>query len=50
MLTILALYHSYSDGDNAFLLEHFARAKALADWLIARRQTSLRDFGPEDPR
>jgi hypothetical protein len=44
------LYHSCSDGDSAFLLKHFARAKALADWLIARRETALRDFGAEDPR
>jgi len=32
MLTILALYHSYS-GDDATLLRHFAKAKALANWL-----------------
>jgi hypothetical protein len=55
MLTILALYHSYSDkgsddDTNAFLLRHFARAKALADWLIARRRTSLADFPSDDPR
>ena len=33
MLTILALYHSYS-GDDALLLKHFAKAKALADWCV----------------
>jgi hypothetical protein len=48
MLTILALYHSYS-GDDAFLLTHFAKAKALADWLTARRATSL-GYGRDDPR
>ena len=53
MLTILALYHSYSDSDgdsDAFLLRHFARAKAIADWLIARRRTSLAEFAADDPR
>jgi hypothetical protein len=51
MLTILALYHSYSDGDSrAFLLRHFAKAKALADWLIARRWSSLAEFSSDDPR
>ena len=49
MLTILALYHSYS-GDDATLLRHFAKAKALADWLRARRETSLAEFTPDDPR
>jgi hypothetical protein len=49
MLTILALYYSYSDGDDALLLEHFDKAKALADLLIARRTTSLQ-YGPDDPR
>ena len=48
-----ALYHTYSDVDDdsgAFLLRHFARAKALAEWLIARRRTSLADFSAGDPR
>ena len=49
MLTILALYYSYSGGDATFLLQHFAKAKALADWLTARRATSL-CFGADDPR
>lgn len=49
MLTILALYHSYS-GDDATLLKYFAKAKALADWLKARRETSLRAFAKDDPR
>ena len=35
MLTILALYHGYSGGDDALLLRHFAKAKALAEWLAA---------------
>ena len=35
MLTILALYHSYSGGDSATLLRHFGKARALAQWLIA---------------
>ena len=49
MLTILAFYHSYSGGDATFLLQHFDKAKALADWLTARRATSL-CFGADDPR
>lgn len=52
MLTILALYYSYSDNgadDVAFMLEQFDKAKAIADLLIARRQTSLQ-YGKSDPR
>ena len=49
MLTILALYHSYAGGDDDFVLSHFAKAKALATWLIARRDTSLH-FPSDDPR
>ena len=34
MLTILALYHSYTGGqDIALLLTHFDKAKAMATWL-----------------
>ena len=47
MLTILALYYSYS-RDAALLLAHYPKAKALADWLIARRATSLA-FPADDP-
>ena len=49
MLTILALYHGYSRGDDELLLKHFAKAKAMADWLIARRDESLQ-YRPDDPR
>eukprot|EP01051_Picozoa_sp_SAG22_P006147 SAG22_NODE_392_length_11210_cov_3.879669_8_plen_1389_part_00 len=49
MLTILALYYSYSGGDAELLLKHFAKAKTMADWLIARRAESLQ-YGPADPR
>ena len=52
MLTILAQYHQYSEagpGTDAFLLRHFTRAKAIADWLIARRDVTLQ-WGSEDPR
>ena len=41
MLTILALYHSYAGGDDAFLLQHFEKAKGVAGWLIGRRSLSL---------
>ena len=49
MLTILALYHSYSGGDTSFLLRHFDKARALAQWLAARRATSL-VYARDDPR
>jgi hypothetical protein len=48
MLTILALYHSYSDDDD-FLLKHFSKAQAVALLLIARRADSLK-YGKDDPR
>ena len=51
MLTLLALYHSYtSAGDAALLLRHFDKAKAMADWLMARRNASTLAFDPADPR
>ena len=40
MLTILALYYSYS-GDAALLLELFPKAQGIAGWLIGRRSLSL---------
>lgn len=56
MLTILALYYSYSEGDrsshdpvNVFMLSHFAKAKAVAEFLAARRTTSL-VYPESDPR
>ena len=49
MLTILALYHSYSGGDVNLMLEHFSKAKTLAEWLIARRTESMQ-FPESDPR
>jgi len=48
MLTILALYYSYS-GDSALLLKHFDRARAVAEWLLYRRSLSL-EHSPDDPR
>ena len=53
MLTLLALYHDYAgggDGDGGgFALRHFAKARALARLLIARRAASLR-HGSVDTR
>ena len=49
MLTILALYYSYSGGDAAFLLSHFDKAQGLAGWLIGRRSLSL-GYAVTDPR
>lgn len=50
MLTVLALYRSYTEGeDDPFVLGHFAKAKAIADWLNGRRTASLQ-FNRTDPR
>ena len=58
MLTLLALYHDYAggggdgdgDGDgDSFALRHFAKARALARLLIARRAASLH-HGADDAR
>lgn len=49
MLTILALYHSYSTQDDEFLLSHYEKAKGIADWLIARRALTLQ-LPMTDPR
>jgi hypothetical protein len=38
MLTILALYHSYSNSDDAFLLQHFSKAQSLARLLVSGLQ------------
>ena len=48
MLTILALYHSYT-GDAELLLDSFDKAQIMAEWLIARRATALQ-FARDDPR
>ena len=48
MLTILALYHSYT-GDDALLLKHFPKARTMAEWIAARREASLQ-YGAADPR
>ena len=49
MLTVLAQYHAYSGGDSAFLLRHFAKARAVAEWLLHRRSQSL-EHPEDDPR
>lgn len=49
MLTVLALYYSYSEGDDAFLVRHFVKAQGLATLLLARRTASLM-YGKSDPR
>jgi hypothetical protein len=49
-LTILALYHAYSGGDDTFLLQHFAKAEALARLLAARRAAAATAFNRSDPR
>ena len=48
MLTILALYHSYT-GDTKLLLTHFPKAQGIAKWLIGRRSLSL-GWPRDDPR
>ena len=49
MLTILALFYSYSGGNATLPLAHFDKARALAEWLMARRNASLR-YEKSDPR
>lgn len=50
MLTIIALYKSYT-GDTDLLLTHFDKIKALAEWLLYRYETSLKNFpDAADPR
>lgn len=49
MLSILAMYRSYSGGDDAFLLKHFRKAQALAELMISRRTASLK-YGKDDAR
>ena len=49
MLTTLALYHDYARDNGSFVLEHFAKAKALAGLLIGRHADSLQ-YSSEDPR
>lgn len=48
MLTILALYYTYSN-DDALLIEHFAKAQGVAEWLAGRRSATLH-YGKDDPR
>ena len=54
ILTLLALYVSYSDGTreqqaaDAFLLSHFEKIKALAEWLLLRYTKSL-EFPSDHP-
>ena len=50
MLTILALCHSYGICSDAFVLTHYAKAKAVADMLAALRATSMKTFPKDDPR
>ena len=49
MLTIFALYVSMT-GDVDFMLSHWAKAKALADWLTYRWEASIKQYEPSDPR
>jgi len=48
MLTIFALYVSYT-GDADLMLAHFGKARALAQWLLYRYESSL-GFPKDDPR
>jgi hypothetical protein len=49
MLTIFAMYVSMTD-DVEFMLGHYQKAKALADWLLYRWQHSLEEYPSSDPR
>ena len=48
MLTIFALYVGVS-GDEALMIEHFGKARALARWLLYRYEMSLQ-WAEGDPR
>lgn len=37
-------------GDVDFILGHYKKVKALADWLAYRWQASITDYTPQDPR
>jgi hypothetical protein len=37
-------------GDEEFMLAHYKKAKALADWLVYRWELSLEEFPASDPR
>jgi hypothetical protein len=37
-------------GDVDFVLGHYKKVKALADWLAYRWQASITDYTPQDPR
>lgn len=43
MLTIFALYVSYT-GDTDLMIEHFSRARALAQWLLYRFEQSVNQY------
>ena len=49
MLTIFALYGSMT-GDDTLMLEHFHKARALAEWLLYRYNRSVQLFPATDPR
>jgi hypothetical protein len=50
MLTIFALYVSYT-GDEALMVKHFAKIRAVGKWLIYRLSLSKETFpDPSDPR
>ena len=49
MLTIFAMYVSMT-GDAEFMLSHYKKAKALADWLVYRWELSLEAYPASDPR
>ena len=48
VLTVLALYYAHT-RDGALLRRHFARARALATWLLGRRTRAL-GHARDDPR
>ena len=49
MLTIFALYVSYT-GDDALLVTHFDKIRAVAEWLLYRWKMALDAYAPSDPR
>eukprot|EP01047_Picozoa_sp_COSAG01_P062540 COSAG01_NODE_7969_length_2971_cov_1.685237_1_plen_126_part_10 len=48
-LTVLAQYYDYSNQDAAFMLQNFAKAQALGNFLLFRRSLAL-NYTSTDPR
>jgi hypothetical protein len=51
MLSIFSLHHAFTGDPSQLLLKFFGKIRALAQWLLYRRQMALDDYpDPSDPR